>query len=117
MMITALVCLSLGKCVSTPVDVLDGASFRSGGETVRLRDIDVPRADGRCPTERMLAAVAQSALAQALAGKSLEINRTGRALDGRTMAGVTADGFDVARALLSRGYARRMGDTRGWCRH
>lgn len=52
--------------VSSPVAVVDGDTFRYGGEKIRIADIDTPEVKGRCAFESELAARATDRLEELL---------------------------------------------------
>jgi micrococcal nuclease len=86
---------------------------------VRLRGIDAPERDGRCPTEARLAERASEALARLTDGRQLFLADIGRdKYGGRVVARLlAADGTDIGDTLRATGHARAY--TRGrrddWC--
>lgn len=96
--------------------VVDGDTLWLGGEKIRLDGIDAPETDGRCQAERMLARRATLALSGLLAGKAIDLRRTGTDRYGRTLAKVLADGRDVGEQMLREGLARPWAGRReSWC--
>ena len=86
---------------------------------VRVRGIDAPEARGACGAERALAGRATALLAAATGTGDVTLtNITGDKYFGRVLATVTtAEGRDVAAALLAAGLARPyQGEARiAWC--
>jgi micrococcal nuclease len=86
---------------------------------VRLRGIDAPERNARCPGEARKAEAAAEALERTLGGRRLYLSEIGRdKYGGRVLARiVTGEGDDVGRALLAAGHARPYGGRArsGWC--
>jgi endonuclease YncB( thermonuclease family) len=111
-----------------PLRVIDGDTFVSEGETIRIANIDAPKLSpgSECLAEANLAAVAKRELDQILGaswagtGSAIipRIERSGRDQYGRTLARVgSVDGKDVGEALVAKGVAVRWtGKRADWCR-
>jgi micrococcal nuclease len=86
---------------------------------VRLKDLDAPERQGRCPQETQLAAAAAARLAQLLDGQRLFLTDLTRdKYGGRVVARIiTQGGLDVGQELLTEGLARPYAGSRkrGWC--
>lgn len=96
--------------------VVDGDTLWLAGEKIRLDGIDAPEVEGRCQAERTLARRATLALSSLLAGKAIDLRRTGTDRYGRTLAKVLADGRDVGEQMLREGLARPWtGRRESWC--
>ena len=100
------------------VDVIDGDTFRLGGEKIRIADIDTPETAGRCPEERALAARATERLATLLAQGPFELEPIDRDEDryGRKLRIVTRGGRSIGDQLVAEGLARTWSGRREpWC--
>lgn len=100
------------------VDVIDGDTFRYGGEKIRIADIDTPEVQGRCPYETALAARATDRLAALLAVGPFQLETVGRDEDryGRKLRVVTRGGRSIGDQLVSEGLARTWSGRREpWC--
>jgi endonuclease YncB( thermonuclease family) len=100
------------------VDVIDGDTFRLGGEKIRIADIDTPETAGRCPEESALAARATERLAVLLAQGPFELQPIGRDEDryGRKLRIVTRGGRSIGDQLVAEGLARTWSGRREpWC--
>jgi micrococcal nuclease len=75
---------------------------------VRLRGVDAPEIDPRCPEENRRAAAATGALRELLSGRPLHLTDIGRdKFGGRVVARVIAGAAgDVGEAMLAAGHAR-----------
>ncbi len=86
---------------------------------IRLAGVDAPERRGRCPAERQAADAATQALAKLVDGRPLTLAGVrGDKYFGRVLARVsTADGGDVADALIAGGHGRPYdgGRREGWC--
>lgn len=112
-----LTALAMAICPHGPRDncIVDGDTFWSGGEKVRIADIDAPEMDGECAFERALAIKARDRLA-ILLGSRFEMERQGKDRFGRTLAIISVSGRSVGEALISEGLARRWAGRReAWC--
>lgn len=112
-----LLALALSLCAPGPRDncVVDGDTFWSAGEKIRIADIDAPEIEGKCPWERDQAQRAKRRLL-ALLNRGFQINRTGTDRYGRTLAIVTVNGHSVGDTLVSEGLARTwIGRREPWC--
>lgn len=110
-----------------PLRIIDGDTFVSDGETIRLANIDAPELSPRseCLAEANLAEVAKRELDTLLgaswagsgSGVLPVIERAGRDRYGRTLARVASvDGKDVGEELIARGVAVRWtGKRADWC--
>ncbi len=85
------------------VRIIDGDTFRYGGENIRIADIDTPELRGRCAYETQLAARATRRMDQLLRQGPFELRSVGRDKDryGRKLRG------GHARRALARRSARR----------
>ena len=109
--------MALGICPPGPRDncVVDGDTFWTAGEKIRIADIDAPEMSGQCASERALAVKARDRLAEQL-GSRFEVERQGKDRFGRTLAIVTVRGRSVGEALIAEGLARRWSGRReAWC--
>lgn len=100
------------------VRVIDGDTFRYGGETIRIADIDTPEVRGRCAHETRLAAQATARMASLLAAGPFELQPIGRDVDqyGRKLRVVTRNGRSLGDQLVSEGLARTWTGRRlPWC--
>jgi endonuclease YncB( thermonuclease family) len=100
------------------VDVIDGDTFRLGGEKIRIADIDTPETAGRCPEESALAARATERLATLLAQGPFELQPIDRDEDryGRKLRIVTRGGRSIGDQLVAEGLARTWSGRREpWC--
>lgn len=110
-----------------PLRIIDGDTFVSEGETIRIANIDAPELSpgSECLAEANLAEVAKRDLDQILGaswagtGSAIipRIERAGRDRYGRTLARVgSVDGKDVGEELIARGVAVRWtGKRADWC--
>ena len=124
----------LPLCASERVNcIVDGDTFFLDGETIRLDGIDAPdlRARPACFAEAEIALAAAKRLAELLgeAGATtpdatnpdipnpgIIVTRNGTDSSGRTLARVTAGGWDVGDALIAAGLARPSTEaTEDWC--
>lgn len=100
------------------VDVIDGDTFRYGGEKIRIADIDTPEVRGRCAYETELAARATERLAALLAAGPFQLEPVERDEDryGRKLRIVTRGGRSIGDQLVSEGLARTWSGRREpWC--
>ena len=100
------------------VDVIDGDTFRYGGEKIRIADIDTPELRGRCAYEKELAARATRRLAMLLAAGPFQLDPVERDEDryGRKLRIVTRGGRSIGDQLVSEGLARTWSGRREpWC--
>jgi endonuclease YncB( thermonuclease family) len=100
------------------VDVIDGDTFRYGGDKIRIADIDTPEVDGRCPAESELAAKATQRLTVLLAQGPFTLERVERDEDryGRKLRIVTRGGRSIGDQLVAEGLARTWSGRREpWC--
>jgi micrococcal nuclease len=100
------------------VEVLDGDTIRTAGETFRLVGFDAPETyRAQCPSERDLGSRATFRLRQLVAGGGLDLERiacscptgtegTLRCNYGRSCGSLRARGQDVGALLISEGLAR-----------
>jgi micrococcal nuclease len=86
---------------------------------VRLRGIDAPERDARCPEEARRADAATEGLRRLVAGRALFLTDIGRdKYGGRVVARiVSAEGADIGEAMLRDGHARiyARGRRETWC--
>lgn len=108
---------SMPLCGSGPRTdcVVDGDTLWLGREKIRLAGIDAPESDGRCASERDLAARAKSRLAELMTG-ARGIERQGIDRYGRTLAVITTDKGSINEALIVENLARPwQGRRQPWC--
>lgn len=107
-----------GRMQSAAVRVIDGDTFRYGGETIRIADIDTPELRARCAHEARLAGQATDRLEDLLGEGPFELNRVERDEDrhGRKLRIVTRDGRSLGDILVEEGLARPWAGRREpWC--
>lgn len=101
------------------VRVIDGDTFRYGGDTIRIADIDTPETHPpRCAHEAELGARATQRLAALLAAGPFELQRYERDTDryGRKLRIVVRDGQSLGGILVAEGLAREWsGRRQPWC--
>ncbi|MDQ3139252.1 MAG: thermonuclease family protein [Pseudomonadota bacterium] len=101
------------------VDVIDGDTFRYGGETIRIADIDTPETNPpRCAYEAQLGERATQRLAVLLAQAPFKLEPIDRDADqyGRKLRIVTRGGRSLGDQLVSEGLARTWtGRRQPWC--
>lgn len=100
--------------------VVDGDTFRMGGEKIRIADIDTPETHpARCDREAELGAAATRRLHALLNSGAVSLETAGRDADryGRKLRLVSVDGRGVGETLVAEGLARRYagGYREGWC--
>jgi micrococcal nuclease len=99
--------------------VIDGDTFRIGGEKVRIAGIDTPETHPpRCAREAQLGEAATRQLQAMLNSGAVTMTGIGRNRDkyGRLLRNVAVDGQDVGAALIAAGVAREYaGGRRPWC--
>lgn len=98
--------------------VIDGDTFRIGGETIRVAGIDAPETHpARCPQEAAVGAAATQKLAELLRGGTLWISGNVTDRWGRSVRVVRVNGEDVADTMIGSGLARSYEGKRrsGWC--
>ncbi len=99
--------------------VVDGDTFRVGGEKVRIAGIDAPETSpSRCPREAELGRAATEELHRLLNGGAITLVPIDRDRDryGRLLREVTVNGADVGETMIAAGVARPYaGGRRSWC--
>ena len=100
--------------------VVDGDTFRMGGEKIRIADIDTPETHpARCAREAELGAAATNRLHALLNSGAVSLETVGRDADryGRKLRLVSVDGHGVGETLVTEGLARPYtgGYRKGWC--
>lgn len=100
--------------------VVDGDTFRMGGEKIRIADIDTPETHpARCAREAELGAAATNRLHALLNSGTVSLDTAGRDADryGRKLRLVSVDGHGVGETLVAEGLARPYtgGHREGWC--
>ncbi|HHY49682.1 MAG TPA: thermonuclease family protein [Alphaproteobacteria bacterium] len=99
--------------------VVDGDTFRTGGLTIRIADIDTPEIfDPRCPAERALGERAARRLVSLLNAGPFVLRPVARETDvyGRALRLIVRDGRSLGAVLVAEGLARRWdGARRPWC--
>ncbi|MCK0530238.1 thermonuclease family protein [Sphingobium agri] len=100
--------------------VIDGDTFRLGGETIRIADIDTPETHpARCPEEASLGAQATERLRELLNAGSFMLQPIDRDQDryGRSLRIVMRGDQSIGAMLVAEGLARPwMGSRQPWCR-
>ena len=112
-----LIALAITLCPPGPRDncVVDGDTFWTNGEKVRIADIDAPEIHGRCDYETKLAAASRDRLLTLL-HQPFELQRQGKDRYGRTLANVSVNGRDIGMILVHEGLARVWDGARHpWC--
>ncbi|HEV2746959.1 MAG TPA: thermonuclease family protein [Allosphingosinicella sp.] len=110
-----------GVAVADPesVSVIDGDTFRYGGEKIRIADIDTPETHPpRCAYEAELGERATRRLEQLLTQGPFELEPADRDEDryGRKLRIVTRGGQSLGDVLVAEGLARPYaGGRRPWC--
>lgn len=97
---------------------LDGRTFRYGGVTVRLADIEAPATRApACTAELEAGEAGARALARMLnaGGFRLSDAGAGRDADGNVLRIVTRDGRSFGAALVRDGHAEPAGHSVAWC--
>jgi micrococcal nuclease len=102
------------------VFVIDGDTFRYGGERIRVADIDTPEVHGQCDAEIRLAAQATNRMRALLNEGPFELHplASGRDRDryGRQLRIVTRNGRSLGDQLVREGLARTWsGHREPWC--
>lgn len=99
--------------------VVDGDTFRLGGATIRISDIDAPETHPpRCAYEADLGERATTRLSELLSAGPFKLVRSDRDLDkyGRKLRVVIRDGRSLGKTLVSERLARPWtGKRRPWC--
>ncbi len=100
--------------------VVDGDTFKLGGETIRIADIDTPETHPpRCAREARLGERATERMQHLLNAGPLTLEPYKRPHDryGRRLVVVTRGGVSLGERLVAEGLARRYdgGHRRGWC--
>lgn len=99
--------------------VVDGDTFRIGGDRIRIADIDTPETHpARCPEEARLGAVATQRLHALLNSGAVTLHPIDRDTDryGRKLRLVEVNGRGVGDTLVAEGLARPyLGRRMGWC--
>ena len=99
--------------------VVDGDTFRLGGQRIRVADIDAPETHPpRCAEEARLGDRATQRLRQLLSGGAVSLQAIDRDEDqyGRKLRVVLVDGRSVGETLVEEGLARSYdGGRRPWC--
>lgn len=98
--------------------IVDGDTFRYGGEKYRIADIDTPEVDGRCAHESELAARATDRMEALLHQGPFELHGVDRDEDqyGRKLRVVTRGGRSLGDQLVAEGLARTWtGRREPWC--
>ena len=101
------------------IEIIDGASIRSGGQVYRLVGYDAPESgsNARCPRERALSAEATRRLRELVAAGEPDLRRvactcppgtegTGRCNYGRPCGTLSVRGRDVGTILIAEGLAQ-----------
>jgi len=116
-----------GPIVAEVVRVIDGDTFVALFEiwpgillrrSIRMDGFDTPEIKGKCASEKRRAQDAKKALTKMLGDQARLLNVWPGKFAGRVIARVeTADGIDVAQAMIDGGFARvyKGGKRKGWC--
>lgn len=113
--------MTFGLCgpIRTSNCVIDGDTFKFGGESIRIADIDAPETHpSRCGREAALGASATHRLRELLSSGPFVLRTEGRDVDryGRKLRIVTRDGQSLGAVLVSEGLAREWtGRRQPWC--
>jgi len=110
------------------IEIIDGASIRSGGQVYRLVGFDTPESgnNAKCPHERALSAGATRRLRELVAGGEFDLRRipcacprgsegTGQCNYGRFCGTLKVRGQDVGAILIAEGLAERYVCTKTSC--
>jgi endonuclease YncB( thermonuclease family) len=100
---------ALAGTLSGPVEVIDAATLRIGGQTVRLSGIAAPKPGDHCAMRGMTipcGRVATTALKDLTAGMVVSCQTRGQPRRGVVMATCTADDYDLAEGMIYTGWAR-----------
>lgn len=84
--------------------VIDGDTIKLAGQTVRLHGIDAPETAQTCG-DWACGQAASLALSQMMTGAEVQCATLDRDRYGRAIGRCTANGMDLAEAMVSRGYA------------
>lgn len=99
--------------------VVDGDTFRIGGDKIRIADIDTPELHpARCPYEQALGEAAKQRLMELLNAGPFDLKQIDRDTDryGRKLRVVMRGGKSLGDVLVNEGLARTWeGRRRGWC--
>lgn len=98
--------------------VLDGDTFRSGGVTIRIADLDAPSTiDFSCAAERLAGQRAARRLSQVLNAGPFDIAPAADEADtfGRKLRVITRAGESIAPGIIAEGFARAPGSNEDWC--
>lgn len=104
---------SVAETVAGPARVVDGDSLEIGGHRIRLEGIDAPELGQMCirgDAEYRCGREARAALAELAGGGTVECRADRRDRYGRLLARCTANGVDLNRAMVERGWAVAYGD-------
>lgn len=100
----------------SPLIAIDGDTFHSGSESIRILSIDTPELHGKCDAERLLALAAKDKLSSLLLGP-VEIHRQGRDKYRRTLALITVSGTDLGTLMIRAHLAVSWeGHRHDWCK-
>lgn len=91
--------------VATAQTVVDGNTVELESRTYRLWGMDAPDIDQTCASAWPAGQEAMKALAGMIDGKKVECAEKGHDRNGRTVARCTADGIDLAAAMVRSGMA------------
>lgn len=96
--------------------IVDGDSFRLGGERIELAGIDAPEIDGaECLAELALGVRATEFLAALLNTRAWVMRRVTLDAEGRTVARVHFGATTAGELLVSAGLARTAQSEADWC--
>jgi micrococcal nuclease len=104
--------------VAQPNCVIDGDTFRTETETVRLADIETPEIfTSACPAERQRGEAAMRRLTALLSAGPFALEETASDEDevGHKLRVVTRGGESLGLTLVAEGLARERDDARSWC--
>ena len=96
--------------ISGPVEIIDAATLRVGGQMVRLNGIATPKPGDQCPLRGMqipCGRVATTALKDLTAGAAVRCQTHGQSgAPGVILATCAADGYDLSEGMIYTGWAR-----------
>lgn len=99
--------------------IVDGDTFRLGGDKIRIADIDTPELHpARCPYEQAMGEAAKQRLLELLNAGPFDLKPIDRDTDryGRKLRIVMRGGKSLGNVLVAEGLARTWeGRRRGWC--
>lgn len=107
-----------GVSLTSPIEVIDAATFQAGGVRYRLDNIEPPSLYGaQCPAERLLASHGALILSALIIDSDhVSVTTSGRDREGRTLARLWVNGEDAGEILIAAGVAAPFTGARvAWC--